>query len=212
MALVFEHRADQSPARVAVFPGAWNPPTIAHLDIARAALKWADEVVWVLPRVFPHKTFEGAPFDARRAMLRDLTKREVKFSAAVSDTNLHFQIAAEARATYGPHAEIALVCGRDAVERIASWDYGSPGVFEKMLVEHPILVASRKGEYLPDPGFLDRIIALDLPRTLDEVSSTEIRERIARGDGWRHLVPESIADRVESTYRQAGSSSSAIPA
>jgi nicotinate-nucleotide adenylyltransferase len=203
MALVFEHRTDQSPARVAVFPGAWNPPTIAHLEIARAALRIADEVVWILPRVFPHKTFDGATFDDRRAMLRGLAKSETKFSAAVSDTNLHFQIAAEARATYGPQTEISLVCGRDAVERIATWDYGSPGVFEKMLVEHPILVASRKGEYLPDPGFLDRIIPLDLPQSFDDVSSTDIRERIGQGKEWRHLVPAAIADRIEAAYRTA---------
>ena len=56
--------------RVALFPGAWNPPTVAHLAIARAALTWSDEVVWLLPRAFPHKSFDGAPFEDRLHMLR----------------------------------------------------------------------------------------------------------------------------------------------
>jgi len=200
MAFVFESRAEGAPARVAVFPGAWNPPTIAHLAIARAALKWADEVVWVLPRVFPHKTFEGATFDARRGMLRELAKSEPGFSAAVSDANLHFQIAAEAREAYRS-SEIALVCGRDAMERIATWDYERPGVFEEMITAHPILVAGRGGEYRLEPRFEQRVIPLELAGNFDHVSSTEIRERIARGDAWRHLVPEAIADQVEAAYR-----------
>ena len=174
---------------------------MAHLAIARAALRWADEVLWILPRVFPHKTFEGASFDDRRGMIRTLAASEPGHSAAVSDTNLHFQIAAEARDSYGGHAEIALVCGRDAVERIATWDYGRAGVFEEMLLAHPILVAARQGTYQPDPRFLERIIPLELPKSFDEVSSSEIRSRIELGADWRGLVPDVIQARVEAAYR-----------
>jgi nicotinic acid mononucleotide adenylyltransferase len=34
----------------------------------------------------------------------------------------------------------------------------------------------------------------------EEVSSTEVRERIARGEPWEHLVPEKIRARVREIY------------
>ena len=189
MALSFEHRASGTPSRVAIFPGAWNPPTVAHVAIARAALNWADEVVWMLPRTFPHKAFDGASFDARREMLRRLAESEPGFSAAVSDANLHFRMAAEAREFLGPDPEIGIICGRDAAERIAAWDYGEAGVFDRMLEQYPLLVAARRGDYTPDPRHAGRIVQLPLPGSFDNVSSSEIRELIACGGDWRELVP-----------------------
>ncbi|HXJ42636.1 MAG TPA: hypothetical protein VNH18_25370, partial [Bryobacteraceae bacterium] len=200
VALSFEHRAGGSPGRVAIFPGAWNPPTVAHVAIARAALKWADEVVWMLPRTFPHKSFDGAAFEARREMLRSLAALEGGFSAAISDANLHFRMAAEAREAYGSGPEIGIISGRDAAERIATWDYGEPGVFERMLAEYPLLIAARRGEYTPDPQHADRILLLNLEQSFDEVSSTEIRKRVAEGGEWRHLVPEILIPQVASIY------------
>ena len=52
------HRGTRDARRVALLPAAWNPPTLAHLAIAQAALDFADEVLLVLPRVLPHKRFE----------------------------------------------------------------------------------------------------------------------------------------------------------
>jgi nicotinic acid mononucleotide adenylyltransferase len=75
MALAFQYRESQGiPRRIALFPGAWNPPTVAHLAIARAALNYADEVVWLLPRAFPHKTFDGANFEQRSRMLGEIAQ------------------------------------------------------------------------------------------------------------------------------------------
>ncbi|HZL57130.1 MAG TPA: hypothetical protein VFC21_08620, partial [Bryobacteraceae bacterium] len=164
-------------SRVALFPGAWNPPTVAHVAIARAALAWADEVIWTLPRAFPHKVFEGADFAERLAMLRQLAEPEPRFSVAVADRGLYVEIADEARGVLAPEIEIGLLCGRDAAERIAAWDYGRPGVFEDTIQRYPLLVASRAGDYLPDARHAARIVTLTMERTFDDVSSTEIRER-----------------------------------
>ncbi|MGB8259324.1 MAG: hypothetical protein WCE75_03190, partial [Terracidiphilus sp.] len=64
------HRGARDASRVAMLPAAWNPPTLAHLALAEAALHFADEVLLVLPRVFPHKGFEHAGFDLRLEWLR----------------------------------------------------------------------------------------------------------------------------------------------
>ncbi len=197
MALAFHYRSAlasqaSSAARVAVLPGAWNPPTVAHLAIARAALGWAAEVILVLPRVFPHKTLDGADFRTRLAMLQALAEAESGLSVATSEGGLYLEIARETADIFGPDAEIGLVCGRDAAERITAWDYGRPGVFREMLSRHPLLVASRSGEYLPPAEDAARVIPLHLPASFNEVSSTEVRNRILLAREWEHLVPRDI--------------------
>lgn len=202
MALEFIYRAaagqDSNPARVAVFPGAWNPPTRAHVEISRAARAHADEAIWVMPKAFPHKGFEGASFEARLRMLEALAKEE-GFSAAVSDGGLYAEIAAEASEFFKGTPEIVLVCGRDAAERMAAWDYGVPGVFEELLRRHRLLVASRNGEYRGGERG-ERIVRLAMGRDWSEVSSSEVRRRIAEGEDWRGLVPPSLAGMVKDLY------------
>jgi nicotinate-nucleotide adenylyltransferase len=201
MALEFLFRQPGNPARVvALFPGAWNPPTVAHLEIARAARKLADEVVWVLPRRFPHKGFETATLEARAQMLDLIARSEEGFSAALSDEGLYAGIAAEARRFFGSSLEIALVCGRDAAERIAAWDYGAPGVFDAMLDQHRLLVAARAGDYRPPRRYRKRILRLPVELPLDHISSSEIRRRIAAGIPWRELVPAPVASLVAKLY------------
>jgi nicotinate (nicotinamide) nucleotide adenylyltransferase len=201
VALSFQYRAvGRPPGRVALFPGAWNPPTVAHIAIARAAITWSEEVVWLLPRAFPHKSFDGAPFEDRLLMLRRITAESPQFSVAIADGGLYVEMAGEAREFFGPAPEIALLCGRDAAERIAAWDYGRPGVFDRMLERYPLLVAGRDGDYLPASHHADRVIQLPMEASFEEVSSTEVRDRIRRGADWRHLVPASIAETAASLY------------
>jgi nicotinate-nucleotide adenylyltransferase len=200
LALEFLYRAERNPARVALFPGTWNPPTVAHVDIARMAGRQADEVIWLLPRVFPHKDFEGAGFDARRRMLETLARQHTGFSAAVSDGGLYAEMAAEARDYFGPHTEIQLVLGRDAAERIAAWDYGTPGVFDDFVRGHRLLVAARSGDYEPASHHRELISKLPMDASWDEVSSSEVRRRIATGEDWSMLVPPAIAGIVRDLY------------
>ena len=200
--LAFEllYRGRGNPRSIAVFPGAWNPPTVAHLEIARAALARVDEVVWVLPRAFPHKGFEGAGFEDRKQMLVRLTESEPGFSAVLSAGGLYAEIAEEAREFFGEATEIALLAGRDAVERMATWDYGRPGVFDDLVKRCRLLVAARQGEYEPDGHHSDRIIRLRMAADWDEVSSSEVRRRMESGEDWRDLVPAAIADMVRNLY------------
>ena len=145
----FFRRAPGAPSRLGILPGAFNPPTLAHLALARAALGRLDEVVFVLPRVFPHKDFDGPGFDLRIQMLLAATANQPRFSVASTQGGLFLEIARECRALYGPRPELWFVCGSDAAERIVNWDYGQPGAFQRQLEEFGLLVASRLGGYQP---------------------------------------------------------------
>jgi nicotinate-nucleotide adenylyltransferase len=45
-------------------------------------------------------------------------------------------------------------------------------------------------------GGAERVTTFSMPRV--DVSSTEVRERVAAGRPYRFLVPERVADRIES--------------
>lgn len=204
VALAFHYRElrppGNSPARVALLPGAWNPPTVAHLALARAALNWAHEVILTLPRTMPHKEFEGTGLRDRLRLLGMVAVSERNLSVATAEGGLYVEMADEAARCLGPETEIGLVCGRDAAERIANWDYGRPGVFEDMLHRYPLLVAARQGEYAIAPRHSERIVRLPLPADFSEVSSSEIRRRMAAGEEWESLVPAGIAPIVRKLY------------
>jgi len=196
----FFRRAAVKPRRLAVLPGTFNPPTRAHLALARAALAYADEVLFVLPRAFPHKSYTGASFEDRVRMLAAAAD-EPRFSIGSSDGGLFIEIARQCREDYGRDVEVLILCGRDAAERAVNWDYGPNGAFRDQLGEYGLLVAPREGSYQPPAEFEDRIQAIDAVEGCDAVSATEVRERIRRGEAWAPLVPERIVDLVREIYR-----------
>ncbi len=201
----FFRRPAVSPARLGILPGTFNPLTIAHLALADAARRHCDEVLFVLPRVFPHKEYAGASFEQRLELLTAAVGGDAAFSVAASDRGLFLEIARECRETYGPQVRLTFLCGRDAAERIAGWDYGQAGAFAEMLREFDLLVAARQGEYNAPPDIAGSIACLDVPRRLDDISATVVRERILRGEPWEHLVPAAIRDRVREIYMQPAS-------
>jgi nicotinate-nucleotide adenylyltransferase len=196
----FFRRAPGDPRALGVFSGTFNPPTRAHVALARAALGSVEEVLFVLPREFPHKGYEGARFEDRIRMLDAALAGEARFSIAATGGGLFVEIARECREKYGPHPELHFVCGRDAAERIVNWDYGRPGAFLEQLREYRLLVAPRRGMYAPPAELSSGVQALRLGEDYDDLSATTVRERIARGEPWEHLVPEPIVEIVREVY------------
>lgn len=194
----FFQKAAGVPQRLGILPGAFNPVTVAHLALAQAALEQVDEVVFVLPRVFPHKNYSGASFEDRLAMLRAAATAP-RFSIATADGALFIDIARECRVAYGEAVKLAFLCGRDAAERIAGWEYGRPGAFAEMLREFDLLVAPRDGVYTPAPAFGDAVRCLAV-EGVEAVSATEVRERARRGEPWEHMVPASVRNLARQIY------------
>jgi nicotinate (nicotinamide) nucleotide adenylyltransferase len=197
----FIRRAVPVPDRLGILAGSFNPPTLAHTALIEAAAGHVDEVLCVVPRVFPHKLYHGASLDDRVQMLNAIEPEGVRYSIAIADRGLFIDIARECHEAYGPATDLAFLCGRDAAERIVEWDYGEPGAIDCMLEEFRLLVAARQGPYEPPTRLAHRVASLRLAEELGEVSSTEVRERIRKGEPWEHLVPPSIRPVAERFYR-----------
>ena len=88
---------------------------------------FVDEVLLAIPRSFPHKQFDGATLDQRIEMIERIAAARPNLSAGVADGGLFVEIAREAREHY-PGAEICLLCGRDAAERILNSGLRGAGV------------------------------------------------------------------------------------
>jgi nicotinate-nucleotide adenylyltransferase len=197
--LEFYRQSSVKPHKVGILAGSFNPPTVAHLELARAASQWVDLILCVVPRVLPHKDYSGATLEQRMDML-DAAGLAIPHSIASSGQGLFIDIARECRDHFGTEARLSFICGRDAAERILYWDYGRAGVVEEMLLEFELLVAPRGGHFSPPQEYRHRIHALNVGSGSEEVSSTQVRERIARGEPWEHLVPERIREQVREIY------------
>jgi nicotinate-nucleotide adenylyltransferase len=196
----FYRRVRRPPSRLGVFPGTFNPVTVAHVALAQAALSRVGEVVYILPRLFPHKEFSGASFAKRVELLCAAAADTEACSVASTNGGLFLEIAAECREAYGEDTRLTFLCGRDAAERIVNWDYGDPGACAAMLRQFDLLVAARRGDYEPPPEFRNAIERLDLAGEFDHVSATEVRERMARGEAWEHLVPAGARQLAKEIY------------
>ncbi len=181
--------------KIGIVAGAFNPVTRAHLALAAAAKPCVDEIVFAIPRVFPHKEFEGAGLEDRVRMIRQACDYRVE----ITEGGLYLEIAREIRERTGA-SEIHLICGRDAAERIVEWKYDDPEMLDRMFQEVRLLVASRQGSYEAPENLRHRIHALDVPAEFDQVSSSEVRRRIAAGEPWEHLVPEAIVQLARTIY------------
>ncbi len=188
------------PGPVAILPGSFHPPTVAHLALATAALSRASAVVFTLPRAFPHKSYEGVGLPGRLAMLHRLTVVEPRFLVALSDGGLFVEMAREWRALQPGAGKPYVICGRDAAERIVHWDYSATEPFHVQLADFTLLAAARQGAFSVPPHLRGAIEPLDIAPGLDDISSTRVRAAIAAGQDWRPLVPPVLWPDVERLY------------
>lgn len=194
---------NNSPRSIALFPGSFHPVTVAHLGIAQAALKWADNVWLVLPRSFPHKSYDSVTLQDRLDLI-NASLTDPRMAAMITEGGLFIEMVQECRRRFPNIEKIYVVCGRDAAERIVNWDYDGMDPIEEQLEQYELLVAARVGEFKPPTHLAHRIHPLIVERDFDEVSATSLREAIRRGESWEHLTPAIIRDRVRALYSPGG--------
>ena len=173
--------------RVAIYGGSFNPPHVGHAMVA-SWIRWTGraDVVWLLPAF--HHAFEKelAPWDVRVRMAEALAHtvghgcrvEAIEAELPVPSYTVHTM---EVLAALHPQHELHLVIGADVVHQLPKWR-----AVDRLLARFPLIQVGRQG-WPP---------VMDAP-SFPDVSSTEIRTRIANGEGYRHLVPERVVKIVE---------------
>jgi nicotinate-nucleotide adenylyltransferase len=169
-----------------VYGGSFNPPHMAHQMACLYLLEaLAAERVWLMP-AFSHPFGKQlAPYDKRLEMCRLLAapfggRVEVSRLEEEARTGRTHDVLTLARSRW-PSLKLALAIGGDIVRETSAWHRWSD--IEAMV---PVVVLARAGFTAPGAS------ALALP----QVSSTEVRERLARGAPVEGLVPASVAAYV----------------
>jgi nicotinate-nucleotide adenylyltransferase len=170
---------------VALFGGSFNPPHVGHLlAVHYVRATWKVDEVWLLPS-FQHPFRKAlAPFEHRAAMCQMLcddtsgwlkvsqVERELGGEGRTVDTLIHLA------AAY-PGVRFTWVIGSDILPDLPNWKD-----FDRIRQLARVLVLHRAGHPAPE--------AMGPP--LAEVSSTQVREALERGEIPSGLVPRRVLE------------------
>jgi len=187
-----------------VLGGAFNPPHVGHLMLAREAASGLglDRVLLVPVGEAPHKQIEDDPGAAVRLQMTELAaegEEGIEASAievereGPSFTYRTLELLQERE----PKRELVFLMGADVAAGLPGWRE------PRRVVELARLgIASRPGfgeaevrAALERLDAADRAEMIEMPRC--EVSSTMVRERAAAGEPLRDLVSEPVAEMIE---------------
>ena len=167
---------------VGCYPGTFNPPTVAHLAVAEAAVRQAglDRLDLVLARVTLGKEDVAMPsVDERRRVLEAVAAGRPWLGVVVTGARL----IAEMAAGYD-----AVVMGADKWAQVndPAWYGDSPAARDTAVAGLPrVLVAPRAGDH---PRGVE---LLEVPTDLHAVNATAVRAGHDHAVGW--LLPEAAA-------------------
>lgn len=184
--------------RLGLFGGSFNPPHVGHLVIAEAMREAAglDRIVWMPAARPPHKVGQDlAPPEARLALVRAAIAGNDAFDASdlelrrAADTGAPSYTVDTLRTLTDTYRGAAwhLLMGEDSYAALGTWREPDAIVALARLV-----VYRRAGAPPHDAAHAARFPAVwaDAPRL--DVSSTEVRARLAAGRTVRYLVPDAV--------------------
>lgn len=182
-----------------IYGGAFNPPTLAHELVAQSCVDYARErqaEFWVLPS--GNRIDKSIAVDRETrlayigAMVMGLNAVGVKVEVPTLELDRRvpvetFDTVTELAARH-PDYDMTWVFGADSTETMGSWKEG------QWLLDHlPKLIIERPGSVV-NP--LARQATLLTVRTPD-VSSTEVRQRLAGQESVNDLVPATVAKLLQ---------------
>ena len=198
--------------RLGVFGGTFDPVHVGHLAIAHAALETLplDRVLFVLARRAPLKEHGPVAGEADRlAMLELAVAGEPRFSVSRVELDregpsytvdtLEALAGSDGRPSGRPD-ELFLILGGDALAALPRWKDA-----DRIAKLATLVVAERPGA--PERMGNAPVVQFDAPRL--DISSRELRARVARGRSLRYLVPDPVWKHIEARglYRAEGPTS-----
>lgn len=184
--------------RIGLFGGTFDPPHNAHVALAHAALDELrlDQLRWIPAGQPWQKTRTISTAAQREAMVRAAIAGEPRFvldriELERSGPSYTLDTVHELRARE-PQAQLILVIGADQYAGLHTWRG-----WQELLALVTLAVANRPGAMPPiDPQVL-RFSHRVVPLPMLDISASDIRARVARGQAIDHLVPAAVAGYIE---------------
>ena len=182
--------------KVGIFGGSFNPVHKGHTDLARAAFKMLklNEMLIIPTAQSPHKEMTAVSFEERMEMCRIAFRDDKSFTVSdiegkLSGTSYTINTVRALKEIYPKNTEFYLIIGGDMLFYFDKWYR-----HEALLKECHVIAAARDNDSYADmlecANELGRVKVLNLPVT--EVSSTELREKIAKGEDVGEMLDEQV--------------------
>lgn len=181
-----------------VYSGSFNPFHIGHMAIVKELSEYFDEVYLVVSVQNPLKTEQASDFSTRLETVRKAVEKSGLTNVIVEDIEATLEPpfftvnTLEALEAKYPDIIFWFCVGGDCLENMEQWYE-----WEKLFSHYGLVIIPREGydhmmavELLKDRAECPEywhcaVIKADIP----QVSSTEIREKLARGESVAHLIP-----------------------
>lgn len=189
--------------KTGIFGGAFNPPHTGHINLAKEAIEQLKLRKLLIIPTFesPHKATKLAPFDERAEMCRrafsgisdkcEVEICEIERELGGISYTINTLRALKKRYT---DARFFLLIGGDMLFSFTEWYK-----YESILKECEVCAAARGGdnfsemlEYATEVGHIKV-----LPTNVVDISSTEIREKIQKGEDTSEWITEDVRGYIE---------------
>jgi len=191
--------------KIGIYGGTFNPPHLGHIAAARAAFEMLrlDKLLLIPDNLPPHKVLpSGSPTAEQRLELTRLAGEALNLGEQVETLDIELRregrsytadTLAGVHALY-PDAELWLLMGTDMFLSLQTWhqperifDLAGVAAFGRTEEDTEALFAPQR-EYLYKMYPNARLFTMDIPGVVD-ISSTELREQLGRGEGGKYLAP-----------------------
>lgn len=189
---------------ICLFCGTFNPVHNAHIRMAQYVLRKFDfeKVIFIPSYIPPHKNTQGVSAENRMEMVRLAINGQKRFE--VSD--IEFQLAQkyeksytyltilELRKLFNTEEKFNFIIGTDAFEKIESWYEADKlkGLLKFIVSRREDDCDLSRFDYLREKGFDFDFTNL----AFYDISSTELRNKISRGESISEFVPKTVEDYI----------------
>ncbi len=193
------HVTTTAPRRLGILGGTFDPPHLGHLGAALAVQTQVglDEIVLMVANEPWQKvgdrqvTAAQVRWDMTDALVQGISglradDREIRRGGPTFTVDTLEEILAEQ-----PNTEIFLIVGADTAERLETWHRASDVVGLSTIV-----IVNRDNSTNTAPGFLRDARVVNVSMNPVEVSSSAIREAVARGESVVASTSSSVASII----------------
>ncbi|MDO4511518.1 MAG: nicotinate (nicotinamide) nucleotide adenylyltransferase [Bacteroidales bacterium] len=179
--------------KIGIFGGSFNPVHVGHAIIANYVIQHCglDRLWLMVSPLSPFKVARGEHYDVERLRMVEMVSNKLEH---VETSGFEFTLprpsytadTLNALKAKFPEHEFFLIIGADNWVAFDRWDR-----HEEILAHHKIMIYPRSGYEIVIPDHLaDTVQVINAP--LVEVSSTEIREGLARMNNMSFYLPDDV--------------------
>ncbi|TGB04237.1 nicotinate-nucleotide adenylyltransferase [Halobacillus salinus] len=181
--------------RIGILGGTFDPPHLGHLIMAECAYEGMElDEVWFLPsHIPPHKQKATVSSEDRLAMVKKAIENNPHFSICDVEltrkgTSYTVDTMKLLKEEYQGH-QFYFIIGGDMVEHLPKWNR------IEELKEYVEFIGMQRPGFQWEQDQSDSVHEVNIP--LIEISSSVIREKLAKQESVRYLTPDAVIDYIK---------------